>query len=118
MSNETQSLCDCDLRNRQWNPNTGKCEFCRRWYKKPKAGLPTPEELNEWKRTLFVHTPGCITQTLFSKGNACDCGRGPLIEPFMRLFKSSEFWQEVAQEAQDDRDEALRKLAKVRLVAE
>jgi len=21
-------FCDCDLRDRQWNPNTGRCEFC------------------------------------------------------------------------------------------
>jgi hypothetical protein len=24
--------CDCDLRHRRWNPNTGRCETCRRGY--------------------------------------------------------------------------------------
>lgn len=26
--------CDCDLRWRRWNPNTGRCEACGRTYKK------------------------------------------------------------------------------------
>lgn len=26
--------CDCDLRDRQWNPNTGRCERCGRNYEK------------------------------------------------------------------------------------
>jgi hypothetical protein len=25
--------CDCDLRDRRWNPNTGRCESCRRAYR-------------------------------------------------------------------------------------
>lgn len=24
--------CDCELRNRKWNPNTGRCESCDKYY--------------------------------------------------------------------------------------
>jgi len=30
--------CDCDLRDRQWNPNTGKCGTCRRAFRDLREG--------------------------------------------------------------------------------
>ncbi len=33
------ALCDCELRNRRWNPNTGRCESCRRRYREEPAPL-------------------------------------------------------------------------------
>ena len=35
-----QEYCDCELRNRQWNPFTGKCEACNRVFKQPAAPVP------------------------------------------------------------------------------
>ena len=55
----TAPVCDCELRNRQWNPNTGRCETCRRNYHDRRdlddrasraahvAALPTPTELRQ-----------------------------------------------------------------------
>jgi hypothetical protein len=30
-------ICDCELRNRKWNPNTGVCGFCSRIYVDPRC---------------------------------------------------------------------------------
>lgn len=30
---DDSTLCECDLRDRAWNPNTGKCETCARDFK-------------------------------------------------------------------------------------
>lgn len=35
------SRCECDLRHRQWNPHTGRCETCRCTYVDPDPhGIP------------------------------------------------------------------------------
>jgi len=37
-----RAACECELRQRAWDPNTGRCRFCGRWFKDPSAGLRFP----------------------------------------------------------------------------
>jgi hypothetical protein len=63
--------CDCDLRDRQWNPITGQCETCGRKTQRAKSGglfarwlggvqepeEPEPELREGWEATVWVNGP-------------------------------------------------------------
>ena len=34
------SVCECDLRHRAWNPNTGRCETCGMRFEDRREGSP------------------------------------------------------------------------------
>lgn len=39
--------CDCELRNRAWNPNTGRCKTCGRRYEDPRRPPPAERSVRE-----------------------------------------------------------------------
>jgi hypothetical protein len=38
----TPELCDCELRDRAWDPNRGRCMTCGRFFKDPRTGAAHP----------------------------------------------------------------------------
>ncbi len=44
MTASFKKICECDLRHRAWNPNTGRCETCGSKFEDRREFLRTREE--------------------------------------------------------------------------
>ncbi len=58
----SRTLCDCELRNRAWNPNTRRCEFCHRPFEPTPVTAPAKPTDPIWSvksRRLPITCPSC-----------------------------------------------------------
>ena len=43
------TVCECDLRHRAWNPNTGRCETCGARFEDRREGSPQASDRRSTK---------------------------------------------------------------------